>query len=111
MKSFKYTARSRLCASLEVTSMERLLFLAEAVGPYVCMIKTHIDIISDFSLEGIEKLKALSRKYDFLIFEDRKFADIGKTVEAQCAVVFIRFQNGRILSMPMPFLERGWSMG
>jgi orotidine-5'-phosphate decarboxylase len=40
-------------------------------------IKTHIDIIEDFDHTLIQQLKDLSLKHDFLIFEDRKFADIG----------------------------------
>lgn len=39
--------------------------------------QTHIDIVEDFDLDLADKLVALSEKYDFLIFEDRKFADIG----------------------------------
>ena len=54
------------------------------MGPYVCLIKTHIDIINDFSYEStIEPLLELSRKHQFMIFEDRKFADIGNTVKKQ----------------------------
>ena len=47
------------------------------------MLKTHIDIVSDFGPRTIDGLTALSSKHDFLIFEDRKFVDIGNTAQKQ----------------------------
>ncbi|GME88455.1 hypothetical protein B5S28_g1067 [[Candida] boidinii] len=78
------TKKTNLCASVDLTTTKEILDLLEKVGPYICLVKTHIDIVSDFSYEGtIVPLLALAKKYNFMIFEDRKFADIGNTVKSQ----------------------------
>ncbi|MCJ1319543.1 orotidine 5'-phosphate decarboxylase [Xylographa vitiligo] len=75
--------RSNLCVSADVHSTTALLRLAEEVGDHICVLKTHADIVDDFSDRTITGLREISRRKKFLIFEDRKFGDIGSTVQAQ----------------------------
>ncbi|PWN43505.1 orotidine-5'-phosphate decarboxylase [Ceraceosorus guamensis] len=75
--------QSNLCVSVDVTSKKDLLDVVKSVAKFVCLVKTHIDIVSDFDQDLIDQLVALSKAEDFLIFEDRKFADIGNTVSLQ----------------------------
>jgi len=75
--------KSNLCVSVDVTKKDSFLAIIDVVGPYASLIKTHIDILEDFDASVIDSLQALSIKHDFLIFEDRKFADIGNTVTLQ----------------------------
>lgn len=75
--------QTNLCLAADVTKSADLIKLAEQVGPHICLLKTHIDIVEDFSMELLKHLKDIAQTYNFILFEDRKFADIGKTVEHQ----------------------------
>lgn len=75
--------KTNLCFSADFTKSFELIYWIELTAPYICILKTHIDILEDFEYSIIEKIKELSIRYNFLIFEDRKFGDIGKTFEKQ----------------------------
>lgn len=79
--------KSNLCVSADITTVAAMLSLADICGPHMVVFKTHADILSGWDpTPGTgtgAKLAALAKKHHFLIFEDRKFADIGSTVQLQ----------------------------
>jgi len=72
--------KTNLCVSADVTTSNELLRLADEVGDHICVLKTHADIISDFSDKTVRGLTELAKRKKFLVFEDRKFGDIGSMI-------------------------------
>ena len=75
---------TRICLAADVNSVEELVQTADLLGPYICVLKIHYDIIPHFIRDNCgEKLVHLAKKHNFLIWEDRKYADIGAIMEKQ----------------------------
>ena len=75
--------QTNLTVSLDVTNQKDFFNILEPIADDVLMVKTHVDILDDFDNGFIENLTQLSSERNFVIFEDRKFADIGNTVHHQ----------------------------
>lgn len=74
---------TNLSVGSTATSAEELLQLADAVGPHICCLKTHINILEDYDSAFPQRLQEIAERHDFVIFEDCKFSDIGDTVRRQ----------------------------
>lgn len=111
--SIMSTKETNLCVAADLTNQAAILNLVEAIGPFICLLKTHIDIVEDFNPKFIDALKDLAKKYNFLLMEDRKFADIGNTVALQYGKGVYKIAEWADLvtahSLPGPAILKGLS--
>jgi hypothetical protein len=52
--------QSNLCVSVDLTDSAAALRIIDTVGPFVCCVKTHVDIMDDFSCEFVDELLQVS---------------------------------------------------
>ena len=96
--------------------MAGLFDLIETVGPHIAALKTHVDLVDDWTSESWGRFCQAAKEADLLIFEDRKFADIGGISRKQMAGVYnIRawsdLVTAHLISGPdiVDGLQAGWS--
>mgnify|MGYP001426372932 CR=1 FL=1 len=80
--------KSLVCLAADRRTMSGLFELIDSVGPYIAALKTHVDLVDDWTPEGWNRFCEKAGAADLLIFEDRKFADIGKISRDQMAGVY-----------------------
>lgn len=69
--------KSNICISLDFTNKNDIIKKLNLLKENIIMVKIHCDIIDNFDKQFIINLTTICKKNDILIFEDRKFADIG----------------------------------
>lgn len=88
-----FEKKTNLCVAIDETDKNKVLDTIMKINSHVCAVKLHVDIIEDFNQEFYLKLVKLSNESNFIIFADRKFADIGNTVELQLTKGIYRFSD------------------
>ena len=75
--------QSLVCLAADRPTMKELNDLLDAVHPFIVALKTHVDMVDDWTSEDWKAFCKKANHLGLLIFEDRKFADIGKISEKQ----------------------------
>lgn len=61
--------RTNLSVAADVETVDDMLRLADAVGPYIAVLKTHVDVFESWSVEDAKRLKVLAEKHGRLKFD------------------------------------------
>ena len=60
--------RTNLSVAADVETAEDMLALADAVGPHVAVLKTHVDVFSTWTEEDAAKLRELADKHGMFLY-------------------------------------------
>ena len=80
--------QSLVCLAADRSTMAGLFDLIETVGSSIAALKTHVDLVDDWTPAAWSEFCTAAKEADLLIFEDRKFADIGGISRKQMAGVY-----------------------
>ena len=80
--------KSLVCLAADKNTMEELVKLVNNVGPYIAALKTHVDLVEDWTAEKWSDFCDFANDAGLMIFEDRKFADIGKITRKQMGGIY-----------------------
>ena len=75
--------RSAVCLSLDVPNWQLGRELLRLAAPYICMVKIHPDLFSDWSKEAQTELINMAQEGRYQIMCDQKMADVPKIVYRQ----------------------------
>ena len=75
--------QSLVVLAADLPTADSIVELIEEVGECVCALKTHVDMVEGFDMEDWTRVVDASHSKGMLLFEDRKFADIGRVAQTQ----------------------------
>ena len=79
--------KSLICFAADLQTVDLVRETVQSIGPYIACLKLHVDIVEDWTVQGWKEVCDLARRLDVLIWEDRKFADIGRVSRQQMSGV------------------------
>ena len=75
---------TRVILAADLFTISEISHILKEVGRHICMLKTHVDGVQDFDLDRwMDEVVRPAREMGILLFEDRKFADIGHVSKIQ----------------------------
>jgi len=80
--------QSLVILAADKRTMKELEELLEKVNDFVVVLKTHVDLIDDWTKEKWSQFISKAKEKDLLIFEDRKHGDIGKIAREQMGGIY-----------------------
>lgn len=99
--------KTRICLSADLTDISSLIKIINQVGPYVCAIKIHSDIVQGLDELTFSVIDKLAGQHNFMIIDDRKFCDIGNTVSLQSGPITEHADFITVHSIPGPGILAG----
>ena len=84
IRTYMASKRTRVVLAADHRTTSEISHTLSQAGPSICMLKTHVDGVMDFEYSRwMDEVVLPAREMDILIFEDRKFADIGHVSKTQ----------------------------
>jgi orotidine 5'-phosphate decarboxylase subfamily 1 len=83
-----YKKQSLVVLAADKSTMKELNQLIDDVGDHISALKTHVDLIDDWSKESWNGFISKAKEKELLIFEDRKHGDIGKIARDQMGGIY-----------------------
>ena len=77
------TKQTSVCLSLDTVTWNKGKSILESCAPYICMVKLHLDLLTDWNNTATQEILDMAKTHNFLIIEDSKLDDVPNIVESQ----------------------------